>query len=175
MTRLAPVEFFKRIWPSQLLTKEVFEMRIIRRTDQKITREFFTTIPAFLAAAEKHKGCDIYFGVSTRFGRGGKKQDCYRTQAVWADLDDRRIDDCNFSPRPDLLVNSGGGVHAYWVLNKPLLIRGEKWEALEATNRGLCQRVGGDNAAIDCTRILRVPGCYNTKYTPFRIVSAYAL
>lgn len=176
MQTLSPVEFFQRVWPSKLLTNETLEMRYIDRAQKGFVRRiFFHTVDSFLENVDRYREHDIYFGVSTRYGTGtGKKRDCYRSQVVWADLDGKKIADCDFDLKPNILVNSGGGVHAYWILNTSTLVRDEeKGAEIEAINRALANKLEADIAAIDFTRILRVPGTLNHKYDPYRKVEAF--
>lgn len=73
---------------------------------------------------------------------------------------------------PSCIVDSGGGVHAYWLLDEPLVIA----DNVEARTRAItAQRawvmfVGGDDGAKDLARVLRVPGTWNHKYEPRRQV-----
>lgn len=143
-------------------------------------REFIPSVEQFLNRAHKASAqYDVYFALATRFGiSSGTKRDCYRICTVWADLDkNRKISECRFDPKPDILVNSGGGVHAYWLLESPLLLRGEteRWKDLEAVNRALSYKFRGDKMAIDIARVLRVPGTFNHKFSPAREVRAFAV
>jgi hypothetical protein len=178
MTSLNATEFLSHIWPQHLLTHETLELRVIDRKTQRIKREFTSSLKDFLERAKKYKDYEIYFGVATRFGNGGKKHDCYRLCTVWADLDGKTLKEClTLKPRPTIIVESGGGCHAYWQFNKPLLIRDGNGRAneIESINRGLCQRFGGDATTVDISRILRVPNTMNHKYDPPRQVKAYVL
>ena len=175
VTQLTPAKFLDAIWPAKLLTNETLELRLIDRNTNRIRREFFRSAKELLERSQHIEGHDVYFGVSTRFGESGTKRDCYRVKCAWLDLDDCKVSDCNFDIKPDVVVDSGGGVHAYWLLKTPMLVRDERWLEIEAVNRGLCKKFNGDIAAIDVSRILRVPGTVNTKYIPLRDVRAYAL
>lgn len=174
MKLLNEKEFLAYVWPSRLLTHETLELRVRDRKADLIRRYFFTSPDDFLAEAKRHLQHDIYFGVSTRFGPSGKKQDCYRVQAVWVDFDGKKIEECqSLSPPPAILVDSGGGTHAYWLLKISALVRNHSSE-IEAVNRGLAKRFGGDLMTCDVSRILRVGGT-NHKYNPPRPVKAYLL
>lgn len=173
MKPLSSSEFLQLVWPKKLLTHETMELRVIRRDDGKIHREFATSIPDFLERASQHKDKEVYFGVATRFGHAGQKVDCYRVSALWCDLDKRKLDECHFSIKPQVLVESGGGVHAYWLLENPVLVRGERWEPIERRTRWLAKQFQGDPNTTDIARILRVPSFLNHKYDPVRKVKAY--
>lgn len=175
MTTLSAGQFLAKVWPQKLLTNEMLELRWIHREENVVHRKFFTSIQSLLSCAHEYPECEIYFGVSTRYGNGGKKKDCYRTCCVWADLDGRDISECfNLDPKPDLVVDSGGGAHVYWLFPSPVFVRDEKWQDIEAINRALARRFKADIAAIDTSRILRIPSFSNHKYSPSRIVRAYA-
>lgn len=112
----------------------------------------------------------MYFGVSTRFERGGKKRDCFRTNCVWLDFDGPVLP--VFKDKPDIIVESGTGFHVYWLLTTSMYVRTGRWKEIEAVNRALAKKYRGDIAAIDVSRVLRVPGTLNHKHTPARPVSA---
>lgn len=62
---------------------------------------------------------------------------------------------------PQLEVLSGGGVHAYWLLDKPLDPDNFEWG--EGMMRLLIKRFGSDPAVCDVSRLMRVPGSNNSK------------
>jgi len=87
-------------------------------------------------------------------------------QAYWVDLDcygwdDRRraLDQLReMEPTPQVIVESGHGLHAYWLLGRPVPLdtpaaRG----AFEAILKGLALEL----AAADATRTMRLPGTLN--------------
>lgn len=181
MTPLSPSEFFAKIWPTKLLTKETLELRFLERSTGVIKRSFSSSLSEVLSNVQKYRAedkYDIYFGVATRLGEEGKKRNCYRSHVVWCDLDKphHKVGTFYFpSPKPDIIVDSGGGIHAYWILNQPQLLIGGRHIDVEAVNRALSKKLDGDGMALDASRILRVPGTYNMKYDPKRQVKAYAL
>jgi len=67
-------------------------------------------------------------------------------------------------PAATVIVESGGGVHAYWRLLEPLedLAR---WSRIQ---KGLIAALGSDPAVHDLPRIMRAPGFLNRKYDPPR-------
>lgn len=75
-------------------------------------------------------------------------------------------------PAPSVVVDSGGGIHGYWLLREPwVLDSDEARAAAEIVQRGWVQRViGADPSVHDLVRILRIPGTLNFKYTPPRPV-----
>jgi len=175
MRLLSPSEFLSYVWPKKLLTHETLELRCLRREDNRLHREFCTSIDDFLEKASAYKDWEVYFSLATRFGQDGTKVGCYRIATLWCDLDGKTFSDCEFSIQPDILVNSGGGVHAYWLLHNPVLVRGERWVPIENRARWLAREFGGDINTTDVSRILRVPAYFNHKYNPAREVRAYAV
>lgn len=179
MTTLSAQEFFALVWPNKLLTQENLELRLRRRSDNTIRRLFCSSVQEFIERSQKYKQTfDCYFAVGTRFGSsGGTKRDVYRIKTAWVDIDHRKLEDCKFNIKPDIVVKSGGGIHAYFLLNEPLLIRGEgeRWLPIEAINRGLAARFKGDHNTVDVARVLRVPETINHKFDPAREVKAFAL
>jgi len=121
----------------------------------------------------------VYWGVAglrkpTR-GRGSEA-DALSICAVWIDVDtkdeqgnrdaDLALDGLdNYIaagriPPPSATVETGGGAHAYWLLDSPAT--GADLQLIPTLNRELAKRVGGDNVG-DLTRVLRVPGTRNRK------------
>lgn len=73
----------------------------------------------------------------------------------------------NFKFPPTLIVNSGGGIHAYWKLAQSVL-RDEPSFALAVEALAHLQRVfSGDKQAINAS--LRIPGTLNLNYDPPRL------
>ncbi|NJN17392.1 MAG: hypothetical protein HC822_14530 [Oscillochloris sp.] len=72
---------------------------------------------------------------------------------------------------PSVIIDRGGGYHCYWLLDRPYAL---DTAAERDTARSLQMRwvdfVGGDTGAKDLTRVLRVPGTLNGKYSPPRPV-----
>lgn len=75
-------------------------------------------------------------------------------------------------PAPSVVVDSGGGVHGYWLLREPWLLESDDArQAAEIVQRAWVQQVvGADKNVCDLVRILRVPGTLNFKYDPPRPV-----
>ena len=70
-------------------------------------------------------------------------------------------------PEPNLIVETGGGLHVYWVLDVEL--GAADWRVLAGKIKALtiAGRLAADHAVTsDPARILRFPGSVNTKYDP---------
>ena len=121
------------------------------------------------------RNCDknnIYFGVATREGRSGDKDHCRELPAFWVDVDFKttcedavweRLEE--FPLQPSIFVESGGGLHLYWLLKERCPAQDAR---VEPILRGLAQTLGGDLAAAETARIMRLPGTLNRKYDPPR-------
>jgi hypothetical protein len=74
-------------------------------------------------------------------------------------------------PNPTTITASGGGgVHAIWCTDT--ILQPTEWQLLSIALNRLAQMHGlrqDASVAKDYTRILRVPGTFNTKYTPMRL------
>jgi hypothetical protein len=106
---------------------------------------------------------NCYFGVATRDGEGGKKENIVQNPALWCDVDfkdtpaDRLKETAkNFPFKPTVIIHTGGGYHLYWVLREP--VGPESIDILENVNRRIAVALGGDLNACDASRILRIPG-----------------
>jgi len=64
---------------------------------------------------------------------------------------------------PSKIVNSGHGLHAYWLLSEALPATPELIIQVEIALRGLADMLGGDPAVCEVARLMRVPGSHNTK------------
>jgi len=121
---------------------------------------------------------DTYFGVhparapKSAYERA-RAEDIAAANCLYADFDDPdalpRIE--SFVPEPQVIVASGKGFHAYWLLDEPVALSDDaarkEWAEVQ---RWWVHHVGADPAACDLARLLRVPGTLNGKYDPPRPV-----
>jgi hypothetical protein len=127
-------------------------------------------------------GLNYWVGVALRKdNKGGAKVNLLALTAAFADVDvgtaghkgttnyqtkeEARAALEAFPLRPSLVVDSGGGFQPYWLFREPVGLTPESITRLEKINRGLSQALGGDVAATDAARILRLPGTFNMKLT----------
>lgn len=74
-------------------------------------------------------------------------------------------------PTASVCIDSGGGYHCYWLLEEPWILQNDQdREQARQLQYAWVERVGGDSAAKDLCRVLRVPGTQNFKYKPARSV-----
>lgn len=108
---------------------------------------------------------DMFVGVAPRSRKEGTKAAVRGVWAAWVDLDVPDAADrlAHFELEPSLVVSSGtpGHLHAYWPLTEPA-----EPEAIERVNRALARRLGADPAAVDASRLMRLPGTPNCKMDP---------
>jgi hypothetical protein len=70
-------------------------------------------------------------------------------------------------PWPSVLVDSGGGYHAYWIFERPHIVTPNNLAAAKEWQARWVVLWGGDSGAKDIRHILRVPGTHN--YKPERL------
>jgi hypothetical protein len=114
---------------------------------------------------------NVHFGVATRDGEGGKKENIVQIPALWMDIDFKETSKeeikakfDGFLLKPSIGISSGGGYHIYWVLKEPL--GRDAIPEVERTLKRLAAFFGADRGATDASRILRLPGTLNLKYDP---------
>jgi len=133
-----------------------------------------------------HREHHVYFGVATRNDdSSGKLENCRHLAALFVDIDFKvtaaiqaRERLSRFPLPPSAEVNSGGGLHVYWFLREPLDLS-DPQVCAEARHllRRLAVALGGDLAAAEPARVLRVPGTLNCKpeYGAPRLVTVESL
>lgn len=119
-------------------------------------------------------GDDVYVGALPRTHRSGKQDACGARLWLWADIDygteghakpaihatrEDALQALNTLQIPTILVDTGGGLHAWWALRGNERTDAEWKSAL----RRVAHAVGGDVNVTDTARILRVPGTFNLK------------
>jgi hypothetical protein len=134
------------------------------------------SIPAIL---EIHNSQNVHFGVATRIEGDGSKNGIIQIPALWVDVDmedlpEEKKDEIrqryqNFPLKPSFLLNSGGGIHVYWLLKVPA--SKEEIPQVEDLLKRLVSYFNGDMSSTDASRILRIPKTLNYKYTPPREVT----
>jgi len=121
------------------------------------------------------KGYDCYMGVLRRSRPSGKAQDVVdHAPVLWADIDPYKGEKVsngllelardvnfaraiNFPLAPSIIVDSGHGIHAYWLLREAMALP----DATLAM-KGIAKDIGGDHTH-DPARVLRLPGTNNHK------------
>lgn len=134
-------------------------------------RQFFSPLPLSQLPGVNVTAHDIYFGVAPRTKQNGTASAVKETGALWADVDGKVFEGKKPGARerlsslgaltPSIIVDSGHGYHAYWLLASPLPIAQAQglMELLRNMINSSLDRVS------DAPRILRVPGTLNHKGT----------
>ncbi|NDG30752.1 hypothetical protein EB118_11845 [bacterium] len=153
--------------------------------NKKVIKKFVASAEEIIEAGKQlvEDGFDAYFACATfeqPTTRSGDNTKEFR--ALWLDIDcgpaktykDRDEGDkalkefCQKLKLPEpTLVNSGRGLHAYWVLTEG--ITKEEWLPVANRLKALCDEFGLDadhSRTADCASILRVPGTLNLKDDP---------
>jgi len=156
----------------ELAAEERIEVRYREANGSgSMRQQFLSTVEEAVDAAIRFaQTSDVYVGVAPRRGEDGTKSGVSRIPALWADLDlkgdytrQRRSEQLKeLTCRPSMVVWSGNGYHAYWLLEEPA----ESKEDLETAERVMGLLAAGleGDPVQDRSRILRVPGTFNHKY-----------
>ena len=144
-------------------------------------RGWFRSAKELVEQAKKiAQSCHVFFGVCPRRREGGTEKDVSRLTSLWADVDAKKFEGGKaqaldalrkFPTSPSIIVDTGHGYHAYWLLEDPLEIR---WDYNVATAK---RRVKGLQRAIhpsldpkhNLDAILRLPGTFNLKDAPLPV------
>lgn len=113
---------------------------------------------------------NIFMGVNSRTQRGvGRKCDVRICRCIWADMDDVSCEVARWRcsemglPHPSIVVDSGNGVHLYWLLDRAIDVsNAESRQQFESRLKALYRQLGCD-ATSDVNRLLRLPGFWNMK------------
>jgi len=123
------------------------------------------------------KTVNVYFGIhpsrvmKTMQGRA-TIQDIECVNCLFAEFDlasgqspDHLLDSImSLDTPPSVVVFSGGGYHAYWLLAQTYHIdNDDALQRIRSVQSAWIDYVGSDDAAKDLARVLRIPGTYNRK------------
>jgi len=124
---------------------------------------------AYIRAAKQDE-YDVYIGANPRKNKESGESAVASPIFLWSDIDcgqegveQAERDVMTIGPKPWAVIRTGGGIHAWWLLDAAA--PKDKWKIAMTQ---LCERVHGDTNALDLPRILRVPGTLNHKYMPAR-------
>lgn len=147
------------------------EIRTINPKTKKVVQYWLQTLDEAVAIATRNQSNEnVYFGVCTRRRKGsGKKDNLSYFPGVWVDIDFKDFENgesdvhtilASFPLQPTLLVHTGGGAHAYWLLTVPLEITPESLLQFEELNKAFAKALNGDHCH-SLEHILRIPGTTN--------------
>lgn len=138
-------------------------------TIQRITSAEKAASPEFQAwlRYKNANGSDIYIGMNPlrKDAATRTKEDIESIRSVYLDLDDggaealHSVENSGSVPKPNYVLNSSPEKHqVVWK------VEGMNLEEAEGLLHAMAREFGGDPAATDATRVLRVPGFANKKY-----------
>lgn len=165
-------DFFAALFPE---TGGYIELRALpSKTRGFFRRDDTRTIRQYL---DSHSAENVYFGVASRKELGnGSLANCAELHALFADIDFKATPEVEararlerFALNPSIVVASGNGLHVYFLLKEPLDLQADA-ERARSLLRRLAIALGGDLASAEPSRVLRVPGTRNHKYSPPRRV-----
>jgi len=156
-------DFFETLY--QFCDKGKINIRPIPGTNSFVDTDDFEGIEHTCKGTDN---AQYYFAVALRDNDGTKKG-ITEIPALWCDIDykttprDILIEKLKQFPfKPSIIVKSGGGIHLYFILKEP---SGQHdLSVVEDVNKRIAVALGGDLNACDASRIMRIPGTYNTKY-----------
>lgn len=160
------------------------EVVIDYRTSRYFNHEQVDEIIEFSEKMAK-SGCEVHFGPALREkDLGNQRSDInniFSSKCLWVDIDapdktlpvEQQIEDVKklvkdsqdilnkYNVKPSYEIQSGHGVHVYFVLRRVHYPPGDNWSRIQ---NALIVLANGDRQAKDATRLLRVPGTFNYKY-----------
>lgn len=204
-TRYYARDFFGALFDSEHLDGFVTLFHLGNRKTLYVPRlDLQAVVTRYLDNADSESMEDLYFGVGIQRnkpinGGRGVATDITAIPAVWFDLDclvsgssrqnlptrPQALEFLDSLPwKPSIIINSGGGYHAYWLFKEPWIFDSDaEWTAaaqLSADFHHTVQAWGTDKGWLfdmtaDLSRILRVPGTINAKRDPKVMVSILRL
>jgi hypothetical protein len=121
---------------------------------------------------DAHIGENVFFGCATRRDNDGSKPGTLEVPFLWADVDfkdfaggetEAREVIAAFAMTPSIVVQSGHGLHLYFLLGNPMPAGLPEGLEVEKHLKGIAKALRADPAAAELARVLRVPGTYNHK------------
>jgi KaiC/GvpD/RAD55 family RecA-like ATPase len=118
--------------------------------------------------ADEHQRVHAYFGANPRRESGASQAEGVKlARCLFADFDGgtdyedamSRIKAADL-PWPTAILESGGGIHAWWRLDQPMT-DAESWHV---RMKAIASALGSDQSICDWPRIMRLPGFVNWKH-----------
>lgn len=110
---------------------------------------------------------NVYIGMFSRKTRySGKADNCKECRVLWADFDNKtlkQVEQLTADLKPGIIINSGHGIHTYWLLDKAY-----KPNELKPVLVAIANKTGSDSRTAEVARIMRLPGTYNVKSDPVK-------
>ena len=156
-----------------------------RATDGRRIQKFFDSIDVLLTSAEQldNEGYDTYFALSTFKDTSSRKaKNANELRSFFLDIDCGPNKDYpdkvaaiaalrDFCEKTELptptLISSGGGLHVYWFLTKPVSVG--DWVPIAEQLKVTCVKhnlLADPAVTADSARVLRIPTTHNYKSDP---------
>jgi replicative DNA helicase len=126
--------------------------------------------------SDDHQRVHAYFGANPRKEKGASQAEGVKlARCLFADFDGGIVLEDAYArikaadlPWPTAILESGGGVHAWWRLSQPMTDADQWHERMKALSGAL----GSDQSVCDWPRIMRLPGFINWKHEqrPFAVL-----
>jgi len=172
---------FRRFFEVLFRPEELVELRFIESWTSESKRRSRVAAPSkWLPAGEllaeyeelvqfaEAERANIYVGVCPRPNEGDAVDESIKTvRCLWCDVDDVTVKEAHGRwkaagiPEPSIVVRTGNGVHAYWLLDRDLTTAAER-ELLVGILPGFYAAFGGDHVQ-NLSRVMRPPGTLNYK------------
>ncbi|HMA60387.1 MAG TPA: hypothetical protein VKN64_08855 [Halanaerobiales bacterium] len=134
----------------------------------KMPKQYYNSVEE-LKEYDPPQDKDVFLGVFSRKYPSGKIEAVNQTNAIWLDFDNisdpaalEYILDNKALPEPSIVVNSGHGLHAYWLLDKPA------GREVRPVVKKLINITGADPKGVNENRLMRIPGTINNKKEPVK-------
>jgi len=173
---ISSVEYIRTAFRSSDGLAALIRNRSRGETIQRITTSARIVEPAFqewMHFKNEKESCDIYVGMNTLKpeARTRTKEDIHTIRHLYLDIDHdgpaalAKIQQSNLVPLPNCAVNTSlDKFQVVWRVEK---VSPEQAEVLQ---RAMARKFGGDPAATDSPRLLRLSGFLNRKYgTEFQV------
>ena len=151
------------------------ELRALPSTERQFLEiDDVAGMEGFLAD-HRHENC--FNGIATRRSTAsGKLENCLHLPALWADIDfkdtpedDARKRVAEAPVRPSATIQSGGGLHLYWLMKECVEL--SRAAEVKAILKRLPSYFKADYQSAELARVLRSPGSLSYKYDPPRLVT----
>jgi len=141
--------------------------------NKKITKQLHGTIQEHFTelATLNKKGAGVFFTVNKTDLKGRSRDHITKVRAVFIDLDGTPLPR-SFDLQPHAIINtSPNKYHCYWLVDDMHL------ETFTLYQQALAKKFNSDPCVKDLSRVMRVPGFYHCKKSPYpiKIVSLHDL
>ncbi len=136
------------------------------RNATHLAKIYHGPFPALKKALENKnkKDAGIYVTVNRTDLQGREEKNVTSIRAVFVDSDSGPIDLSKCPIKPNIIVNSKAGQHAYWLMQP-----GQSLRKFRTVQKALAEKFGTDPSVCDPPRVMRLPGFSHNKGDPFLV------